>query len=205
MFATPWLSPPTQLPHFSRVWAVSLCGAPSFTSGCTGTTTAGTAARSRIPACSCTTCWPLVGENPRQNTGKPQNRSFYTHIPVRNQAVLRNCYSPVYFLQTSALKDTPSVSPFVILRLISLMPSPGAEKSTSDPSQKASGLVTVVSLFILFILTMFLFAWKLGLCWWLCCVLLWGLTNSLIGNKLFSSVQCKEQRNKIPRISTQAQ
>lgn len=145
---------------------------PQVRCGWTGTTTAGIAAQSRTPACSCTTCWPLVGENPRQNPGKPQNSRVYKHIPVRNQAVLRNCYSPVYFLQTSALKDTPSVSPFVIPQLISLMPSPGAEKSTSDPSQKASGLVTVVSLFILVILTTFLFAWKSGLCWWLCCVLL---------------------------------
>lgn len=125
---------------------------PEVKCGWTGTTTAGIAAHSPTPACSCTTCWPLAGENPRQNPENPQNNNFYTHILVRNQAVLRNCYSPVYFfLQTLALTDTPSILPFVIPQLISLMSSPGAEKSTSDPSQKASGLVTVVSLFILFI------------------------------------------------------
>lgn len=124
---------------------------PEGKCGWTGRTTAGITAHSRTPACSCTTCWPLAGENPCQNPEKPQISSFYTHILVRNQAVLRNYYSPVYFLQTLALKDTPSVLPFVIPQRTSSMSSPGAEKSTSDPSQKASGLVTAVSLFIFFI------------------------------------------------------
>lgn len=56
-----------------------------------------------------------------------------------------NANSSVCFLQTLGLKDTHSVSLFVIHHLILLMSILGAEKNISDRFQKASELVTVVS------------------------------------------------------------
>lgn len=140
-----------------------------LSAGWTGTSTAGIAAHSQTPPCSCTTCWTLVGENSHQNPGKPQNSSFYTHILVRNQAVPRNCCVLFIFADIGTerytfnftIRDSPTY--FINVQ------SWGREEYIRSLSESFRvGDCGKLD----FILTTFLFACKSVVCRWLCCVLL---------------------------------